>query len=101
MTKKKKRKKKNFILILICHKENGTHELIYKKRNYYILKRQFCYKRKRSQEKGLLKQGLVCVDKQELVCVYKQGLVCKQDLVIGSKKWNVQKEKCNNKIKYT
>ena len=91
MTKKKK--KKNFILILICHKENGTHELIYKKRNCYILKRQFCYKRKRSQEKGLLKQ--------KLVCVYKQGLVCKQDLVIGSKKWNVQKEKCNNKIKYT
>ena len=71
-------RKKKIILILICHKEIGTHELIYKKRNYYILKRQFCYKRKRSQEKGLLKQGLVCVDKQELVCVNEQGLVCEQ-----------------------
>ena len=52
--------KKKIILILICHKENGTHELIYKKRNYYILKRQFCYKRKKSRNGTIKTRTGVC-----------------------------------------
>ena len=66
---------KKYILILISHKENGTHELSYKKRNYiyiyiyiyiykkriyYILKRQFCVKKDKSRKRTITTRTGVC-----------------------------------------
>ena len=73
----KKRKERNCVLsdeqkkiFLISHKENGTHELsykkkklyiyIYKKRNYYILKRQFCVKKDKSRKGTITTRTGVC-----------------------------------------
>ena len=66
-----------------------------KKKKLYSEKDNF--DKERSEEKGLLKQGLVCVRGQGLVCVYKQELVYEQRS--GSWKQDVEykerKEKCN------
>ena len=67
---------------------------IRKKKQKLLYSEKDNFDKERSQEKGLLKQGLVCVREQGLVCVYKNWCMNK-DLVVGSKTWNTRKEKKN------